>query len=333
MKRYLALVLLLGACTKDKDATDPDDTGVTDDTGNPDDTDTDTDVPCVATVLATDPLDGATAVYYRDPIEVSFEGDGASAAMTLVDAGGTAVAFDTEWTPGNVQAYLSSVLAADTTYTLSVDVCGVTTTSSFTTSSLGAPLTVAPVDLVGRAFVWRLSDAEITEPAFLDFVASSYLTVPLIIAVAAASDTEIDLVGGLAFHENDGSYTQVMSEETWDFPAGAFHEAPFFDAYSEYITLSYAGTPIPIEQFHLSGTFTADGTAIERGVGSGYGDTRHMGALLNQPDNASAVCEIAAGAGVPCVPCSDGAPYCIYIVAEEISARWEEGLTLVPVAD
>jgi len=180
--------------------------------------------------------------------------------------------------------------------------------------------------------VWRLSDATITEPSFLDFVASSYLTVPLIIAVTDADDTTLDLVGGVGYHENDGSYTQVMEEETWDFPAGDFSEQPYFEAYADYITLSYDGIPIPIEQFNLSGTFNADGSAIEEGVGTGLGDSRHMWALIGQPEeDYDAVCRIASKAGVDCEPCSDGEPYCIYIVAEGITATWEEGLTLVTV--
>ncbi|MDP2317424.1 MAG: Ig-like domain-containing protein [Pseudomonadota bacterium] len=334
MKRTLALVLVLGACTNGKDTpADGDDTSVGADSGDTDtDTDTDTDVACEATFLSSEPADGATAVYYRDPLKVSFEGDAGTAAFTLTDAGGADVAFATAWDEGNVQAHLTTVLQANTTYTLTVDVCDVSTTSSFTTSSLGTPLTDDPSSLLGRAYVWRLSEARITEPSFLDALASIYLTVPLLIGVTSATSTDIDLLGGVGYHENDGSYTQVMAEETWDFPAGSFDEQPYFEAYADYITVSYDGTPIPIEQFHLSGTFTADGTAIEKGVGSGFGDSRHMGPLLNQPaDDYNAVCEIAVKAGVECVPCSDGEPYCLYIVAEDITARWEDGLTLVQV--
>ncbi|MDP2304409.1 MAG: Ig-like domain-containing protein [Pseudomonadota bacterium] len=333
MNRHLMWMLALSACVKD-DVDPVDDKDVSGgDTADADtDTDTDTDVPCTATVFGTEPADGATAVYYRDPIEVSFEGDGSSAALTLTDAGGTAVAFDTEWTNGNVQAILTTVLEANTTYTIAVDVCGVATSSSFTTSSLGTPLTEDPSTLLDRAYVWRLSEATITEPSFLDFVASTYLTVPLLISVASVGSSEIELLGGVAYHENDGSYTQVMAEETWDFPAGDFAHQPYFEAYADYITVSYDGIPIPIEQFNLSGTFTADGTSIQKGVGSGFGDSRHMGPLLGrEATDYNAICEVAAGAGVVCVPCSDGEPYCLYIVAEDITAVWEEGLTMVPV--
>ncbi len=332
--RTLALLAPLGllvGCDDGKLNEDTDDTDIGNDSGDPDTADTDTG-PCEATVLSMEPADGATAVYYRDPIVVSFENDGSSATISLADAGGAPVTFDTTWANGNVQAELSTVLAADTIYTLTVEVCGETTTSTFTTSSLGAPLTVSQEELLGRTFVFRLSEATITEPAFLDFVASSYLTVPLLISVSAADDTSIDLLGGIGEHENDGSYTQVMDEETWDFPAGDFSEQPYFEAYAEYITLSYNAILIPIEQFNLSGTFTADGTAIQRGVASGLGDSRHMGPLVGRDaDDYSAVCEIAAGAGVECEPCADGEPYCIYIVAEEITATWEEGLALVAV--
>jgi hypothetical protein len=217
MNRFLLLALALAACKDDKDAaTDGDDTSVGTDTDTADDTDTnteDTDVNCAAVVLSTQPANGATAVYYRDPVVVSFDGEASAAVITVVDAGGTAATLETTWSEGSVQASLSGVLLPATEYTVSVDVCGVVTTSTFTTSSLGSPLAIPASDLLGRAYVWRLSDATITEPSFLDFVASTYLTVPLLIGVTAADDTSIDLLGGVGFHENDGAYTQVDGEE------------------------------------------------------------------------------------------------------------------------
>ena len=60
----------------------------------------------------------------------------------------------------------------------------------------------------------------------------------------------------------------------------------------------------------------------------------YMGELVGRTaKDYSAVCDIAAGAGVKCVPCSDGEPYCLYIVAEEITATQEDGLVLSPNAD
>jgi hypothetical protein len=340
MFRTLPLALALFGCTSGpaKDV-DPDDTAVSDsDTDADTDTDTDTDADtdtaelCTRTVLGTAPADAEIDVYYRAPLVVSFDGDGSIATFSLADAGGAEVAFETTWTDGNVQASLATVLAPSTTYTLSVDVCGVVTTSTFTTSSLGSALTVANADLIGRTYVWRLSDATITEPSFLEFVAGTYLTTPLLVSVTAADETSLDLIGGVGNHENDGTYTQVMTEDTWDFPAGDFTENPYFEAYSDLITVTYQGTPIPIEQFHLSGTFTADGTAIEKGVGTGFGDSRHMGPLVHKSaDDLTAVCEIAAAAGVECQPCADGEPYCLYIVAEDITAEWAEGLSITPV--
>jgi hypothetical protein len=324
-----ALGLLAGCPAEDKD-NGTDDTAIGTDTDG-DTADTDSG-PCESTVLSLEPADGATAVYYRDPIVVSFEGDGSSADLSLTDAGGAEVPFETEWTDGNVQAFLTTVLDAESTYTLSVDVCGAASSASFTTSSLGAPLAVGAEDMVGNTYVFRLSDSTITEPAFLDLLASSYLTLPLLISVTAADETSLDLLGGVGELENDGTYTQVISEETWDFPAGDFSEQPYFEAFAEYITLSYNGILIPIEEFHLSGTFTADGTAIERGVGSGLGDSRYMAPLVGRDaGDLAAVCEIAAGAGVSCEPCADGEPYCIYIVAEDITAVLQDGLTLTPV--
>lgn len=334
MTRSTLVIIALGICGCPAEVKE-DDTSVVgiDDTADINDTDdTDTHGTCEAAVIGMTPLDGATAVYYRDPLEVSFDEDGSFAVLTLADAGGNDVPFTTTWTEGNVQAILDVVLVGDTTYTLTADVCGVVTTAAFTTSSLGAPLSVATSDLIGRTFMFRLSESTITEPAFLDFVASTYLIVPLLISVSEADDTTIELLGGVGEQENDGTFTQVMEEETWDFPAGAFSEQPYFEAYAEYITVSYSGIPIPIEGFGLSGTFTADGSQIQKGIASGLGDSRHMWPLLGlEEEDYNAVCEIAAGAGVKCLPCSDGEPYCLDIVAEEVTAVWEEGLVMEEV--
>jgi hypothetical protein len=332
MTRLTLLLMALGLTGCPQPSKDTADTDIGTDSDTDDTADTDTHGTCDAAVLSTTPANGATAVYYRDGIEVSFDDDGSLAAITLVDADGAEVPFTTTWTEGNVQAQLTTVLEANTTYLLSVDVCSVITTAEFTTSSVGEPLAVSPSDLIGRTYVFRLSDAEITDPAFLEFVAATYLTVPLLIAVTASDDTTLDLIGGIGEAENDGTFSQVLTEETWDFPAGDFSQQPYFEASAAYITLGYDGIPIPIEGFHLSGTFSADGTSIEKGVASGMGDSRYMGPLLGRDaDDYGAVCEIAAGAGITCEPCSDGEPYCLNIVAEEVNAVWEDGLVMEEV--
>ena len=202
-------------------------------------------------------------------------------------------------------------------------------TELMSTSSLGSPLTVAPEDLLGNTYEFRLSnDAEITEPAFLDVMAASYLNVPLLFGVSAVDATSLTLIGSLGTQADDGSYSQDVGD-VWHFPACDFSTAPFFSTVADLITLTYNGTDIPIEQFTLEGTFAPDGSSIEHGVATGNVDSRNLGPLVGQPDEPGAICNLASDLGVKCVPCADGEPYCLYMVAEQISAEMAEGLTLV----
>lgn len=322
----LALFALAGCTGEAVDSTDTDPSH----TGDSDSAVVDDTAGCLAGVTSTEPADGTTGVYYHDTLTVSFDGDGGDAVFTLADDAGVEVPVSATWTDGNVQAILTpAAMAPLTTYTLTTTVCGTTATSSFTTSDLGTPLTVDPSDLVGSTYVFRLSDADITEPAFLGIIAGTYLTVPILIGVDQADSETIDLIGGLGY-EQDAGYVQEPGLPTWDFPVASFADQPYFEAASSLITIMYGTTPIPISDFTLSGTFRSDGSAIEHGIATGTGDSRYMAELVGKPaDEYSAVCDLAASAGVVCTECpTDGEPYCLYIVAESINATKVDGLTM-----
>lgn len=327
MSRFLALAALaLTACTGKSDEPPVDDTSAGHD--SVDDTSVE---PCTATVLSVEPADGATDVYYHDTVVVSFDGDGSTAAFTLTAADGTDAPVSAAYTEGGVQAELTATLAPSTAYTLTTELCGATSTSTFTTSSLGTPLEMDPSALVGATYMFRLSDADITEPAFLDLIAGTYLTVPILLTVQEADSASIHLIGGLG-DDSAGEVTQIPDLPTWDFPSADFTAQPYFHAESELVTIMYGDTPIPIEQFNLSGTFAADGSTISAGRATGVGDTRYMASLVGKPDDdLAAICDLAAAAGVYCTECSDGEPYCLPIVAEHIEAAKVDGLTLVVV--
>jgi len=322
----LALIALV-ACNKDKDDTGPEDstTPVTDDTGGT------TGVDCETTVSSLTPVEGDTDVYYRGMLAASFEGDGAATVFTVTDASGAEVALsDFTWSDGNVQVWFRADLAPSTSYTLSAEVCGVSSSSAFTTNEVGTPLTEGNSSLSGRTYVTRLSEATIVDPAVLDPLLGQYLTVPLLFEVTTADEATIDLLGALGYQEDDGSYTQY-DLPTWDFPAGDFTDSPYFNAEAEAIVIMYGDIPIPIEDFTLEGSFSADGSEIRYGRATGLGDSRYLGELVNQPGVESAVCELAEAMGVYCQPCSDGEPYCLWIVAEDIECDYVPGLDLVEI--
>jgi len=331
-------LLLLAACKHDKDSTPNESQPPVDDsavdsqnTQDSDSTkDTDTALPCTASVLTVSPETGTTEFYYREPLVVSFDGDGSAAVLSLTDASGTDIPFSRTWADGNVQVQLDVILSADTTYTLNAQVCESTLSTAFTTSHLGAPLQMDPGSLVGTTWEFRLSDdATITEPVFLEPLAATYVTTPLLIGVTAADATMIDLLGALGiYNQSNGTYSQ-SNEVPWDFPPADFTQSPFFAATAPLVTLSYNGIDIPIEQFHLEGTIADDASFIGEGKAWGYLDTRYAGVWVARPDDPAAVCDVASSAGVSCVPCLDSEPYCMFIRAEEVHAT-RVGVVLLP---
>lgn len=327
--RFLLLApLALFGCNKDKDDTG----GDTQPTGTDDTSDTDPTTDCTTTVTSTSPEDGDSDVYYRTVFTVSFEGDGSGAVFSIADEAGNALeATDITWSEGNVQAMFRADLAPETTYHLDVHVCDATTSTVFATNTIGTPIEAGNASVTGRTYVTRLSDATIVDPAVLDPLLGQYLTVPLLFEVTAADDTTIDLLGALGYQEDDGSFTQLTDLPTWDFPAGDFSDSPYFFAQAAAIVIMYGDIPIPIEDFTLEGSFTADGTEITYGRATGLGDSRYLGELVNQPGVESAVCDLAATLGVTCELCNDGEPYCLYIIAEDIDAVYEEGLDVIEV--
>ncbi|MFZ5478648.1 MAG: hypothetical protein ACOZNI_17890 [Myxococcota bacterium] len=323
MRSTFALAfLVLAGCPK------PDEEGKDTNTGDIDGDDTGP-AACVAELFSTDPEDGDAGVYFRGGVTVSLtDVPTEEPVIQVLDDAGAEVPASITWDESGLQAFVDVVLAPSSSFTLHVEVCGASSDVAFSTSDLGTPLEVPAADLVGRTYVFSLADAKITEPSFLDAVAGSYLTVPLLFGVEAASETEIDFVGALGELQDDGDYVQVDGQPTWDFPPADFTGTPYFEAHADEITIMYGEIAIPIEDFSLSGTFTSDGEQIAEGYATGFGDSRYMGGLVGRDGDPAAICEIASSAGVDCEDCSDGEPYCMYIVATEITAEYELGLTI-----
>ncbi len=333
----LPLALLALGCNPDtdKDEGDTTDTDLDTDSGDTDSGDTDdTNVACETTVSSVSVEDGAVDVYYRGSITVSFDGDAASdgATFTLVDATGAAVPFQTTWAEGNVMATLDMVGTPASAHTLSVSLCDVMTVVGFTTSGTGSPLTIDPAELVGDTFVFSFAQSTIVDPPFLDLLKGRFLTAPILLGVTSVDATNIDILGGLGTLNDRGEYRQ-LNLPTWDFPVADFAGQPYFQASTDVITIMYGDVAIPVHDFAFSGTFRADGSAIEEATAGGFCDTRYMGPALGQPDNPNAVCDFAEAAGIPCLPCADGEVYCVNVWAVDITAELVDGLTLVEVLD
>lgn len=325
MKFWSFALLALAACETTSTTDTSNDSGAVTDTGDT--------ASCAVHVIGVTPTDGAMAVYYRDAVYVSFDGDGSAALIEVRDAAGGVAALTTTWDEAHTLATLDGVLAPSTEYTVHAELCGVTTDTHFTTSALGSPLTISHEELTNRTFSFALRDAEITEPEALEILGDSSLVTPLGFMVQYADDTQLELLGAVLGFVDDG-LVQVEELDTWDFPAADFTEQPYFHVTIDELPIVYENssgqTLIRLYDFDMEGLFAPDGSAIEHGTVVTLVDSRGLGPLLSLPDTDDAVCTYAAPFGVTCIPCPDGEPYCIHTIGEDITAPLVPDLTLTP---
>ena len=329
MKYAPFLVILLGCPEQESTDKNGDTAAGPDETGGPDDTGA-----CASRLTSVDPAEGGVGVYYRDLVTLSFDGDGSTAAISVLDSTGTDAGMTPTWAAGNNMVTLEGGLFPSTDYTVHIELCGLTTETHFSTSADGSPLTIPVEDLIGRTYAFALADAEITEPAVLEMFDDSKLVTPLGFMVLTADATSLELLGGVLIRD-EGDLFQAAKTDTWDFPASAFDEQPFFSTYIDSLAIVYSDggstkTTIQLYNFTLDGVFSADGSAITHGNVDTLVDTRNLGPLFGQGEALDAVCLFAETFAVYCIACPDDEMYCLHTIGEDIYAPWVEGLELEP---
>lgn len=326
-----SLVVASSACNGPEEVPPPKLT----DTGWFDDVTIEEPPPCDEQIIALDPDDGDRDWYWRDRpvvlVEVEAE---AYSAWIVNEATGARIDPELVWNDEGTRITLEwdEWLVGDTDYTLYASDCDSTESAAFHTDPLGAPLEVTDRELEGRAFLLDLAGARWVEPAVLAGLIQLYFTTPILLGVSFLDGDQIDLVAAPGEVDPFGVVTQDSTADSWRFPIADFSDSPFVDASSPAISLVYSsyGTDvaIPVTDFVLQGTFSADGTRLGGAVLEGVGDTRAVGALIGD-NRESAICDLAAGAGVDCIPCPDGPSYCLFLRAESLEGTWIPGLELV----
>ena len=150
---------------------------------------------CETLVLETSPWDGQSGIYYRDSLSATFSEDGSSASFSLIDDAGLEVELTPVWDDGNFQVTLSTTtpMLGDTSYTFSVSICQDELVSRFTTSLYGDEMQESAASLVGNTYNFDMAGADYTKPAGLGPIIQNYLSEPLLLTVAAASDDTLDI--------------------------------------------------------------------------------------------------------------------------------------------
>jgi hypothetical protein len=281
---------------------------------------------CSIAIDSTVPTDGAADAYYRGNVEfILSEADDSATIETSIP--GTQITSEDGL---RVIWQLSAPLDPNTSYSATLHYCGGDAEISFTTSSLGTPID-DPSSLEGRAYVVDLPAARIVEPPGIGAVLTSYLTTDILIGVNGVTGSQIDMIGAVAVTDSSPP-VQDYCTPSIPFPPADFSESPFFAIGPQDTTLNVAGYEIDIQDLLINGTFAADGTYFDGGVLSGTIDTRPLAPPLDDSGNEGAICDLAVNFGATCEACpSDGQPYCLSLVADQIYAEQVDGVTLVPV--
>ncbi len=287
-------------------------------------------------IVATNAAPGDAPAYYKDDIAWSISAADASATVTVTDASGAAVSGTTYADDAGTTIYFDpdDNLTPSTAYTTTISLCdGVGTTShDFTTSEAGTPI---DCDLTGLGYRVNLGEANFVEPAALGGLIGSVLEQDILIAVEAQTDSELAIIGAISESAGSG---QDYCEPTIPFPAAAF-DNPSVQIGPADTTISAAGTEVTIRNFELGGDFASDCSAFVGGTLSGELDARDLAPLLADvtgSDDPAVACATLEGFGVTCIPCSsDGEPFCVTIIANEIEAGSDASSSVecVPDAD
>jgi uncharacterized protein (TIGR03382 family) len=116
-------------------------------------------------------------------------------------------------------------------------------------------------------------------------------------------------------------------------PTFDFSASPDATAGPETVSASSSSATLLVQQATFSATFSADGSEIGDGAGSGHVDTRPLVPLVDPGGPPDAICDLLAGIGTTCVACPDGSgSFCVWSAFEGLELA-EVPTTLVEVTD
>ncbi len=281
-------------------------------TVSPKDDDTTSMRDCDVSVVTTSPTEGATDVSYRSPVVFTLSAPDDSAVVISDYAGTLAVSED-----GLTLTWTSDApLPPDTDITVTLSTCAGDEVVHLHTSTLGMP--VEDGLLIDGAFAIDLVHARIRAPEGLGDVIVQLWKEDVLVGVRGIGGGTLDLVGAVGTDDAD-PVQQNYCNPTIDL-TGDYRAAPYFSVGPVDTTLPFDRGEATIEGMYLTGTFTAEGRSFQDGTFGGTVDTRPLSWILNASDDPGAICTLAAALGVACEPCAaDGAPYCLTLVAEDVT--------------
>lgn len=290
-------------------------------------TDKDDTATCVIIVKSVYPADGSTDGYYRAAIDFELSNPDPTAVITTDIPGTQGTSEDGKhilWTP-------DAPLAPETSYSATLDFCGGSESTTFTTSVAGNALTDAEA-LVGNLYQMDLRTAHVTAPPGLGEVLLEQLSAILLLGVDGPVGSTLPMTGA-ASKENET--TQDYCNLTVPLDDVDFSGSPDLSVRNDQFTLYAVGTAIDVFDLAIDGTFLPDGSAMAGVSFSGTIDTRPLAPYVDDGDGSeAAICELAVNFNTSCVVCpSDGQEFCLELAADRITAPLDAAATLVEVCE
>lgn len=288
------------------------------------------------TVVASNTTPGDALAHYRDDIAWSLSEADASASVTLMDASGAEVAGSSWADEAGTTVYFTpdAPLSPSSDYSTMVTYCdgAGSDTQDFSTSEVGTPV---DCDLTTQGYRVSLADATFVEPATLGSLIGGLLEQDLLMQPVSASETEINIIAAISTGIGE---SQDYCNPSIEFPPAAF-DNPTVSIGPEDTPIDAAGVTITINQLELIGDFSPDCQGFGGGELKGELDARDLAELLEDLTGSTdpqVACDTLAGFGVTCGSCSsDGEPFCVTIIAEDIEATTDasSGVECVPDED
>ena len=286
----------------------------------------------IATTLAP-ASDGQSDFYYRDSIMFSVTEGAENAEIYLYDDDGEPVEGTTyinnqvpEGEPLRVVFEPREALQSNSDYKATLDFCGGAPSVAFRTSDLGTQVE-DPALLKGWTYVMDLSKARVTKPSSAAQALLTLLDNDLSLQIDNVSGDTLDITVAASDAETGEQDTCVPSLG-FNMP-GNFAEAPSFKVGPIDVPFTLAGYQVVLYDGTSSATFASNGNYFAGGRLAGAVDARDIVEALAGKDvlpaeEPNALCDILAGANMPCEPCRDGEPYCLNLEVDSISGERSE---------
>jgi len=272
--------------------------------------------------------DGQSDFFYRDTVMFSVTEGAEDAEINLTDASGQRIEGYTfindeveEGEPLRVVFTPDTPLQANTDYVAELDYCGGTPKVSFRTSDLGTQIQ-DPALLKGWTYIMDISKARVTKPSSAAQALLTLLDNDLSLQVDDVEGDTLDITVAAA---NTETGEQDICVPSIDFNVpGNFAEAPNFLVGPVDVPFTLAGYSVTLYDGVSSATFASNGSYFAGGRLAGAVDARDIVIALSGKDvlpveDPGALCDILAGANMPCEPCDDGEAYCLNLEIDRIS--------------